>query len=77
MCIRDSINELSAIGFMATDLKRNGYNDIATSIKGDWLINLFDNKFSFTGEYGSTINDDNNGFGGRYRIATETLLCGN
>ena len=63
------INELSAIGFMATDLKRNGYNDIATSIKGDWLINLFDNKFSFTGEYGSTINDDNNGFGGRYRIS--------
>ena len=59
------INELSAIGLMATDLKREGYSDVATSLKGDFLINLLDNKFSFTGEYGSTINNDKTGFGGR------------
>ena len=63
------INELSAIGLMATDLKREGYSDVATSLKGDFLINLMDNKFSFTGEYGSTINNDKTGFGGRYRIS--------
>ena len=63
------INDLSEIGFMATDLKRNGYSDIATSLKGDFLINLLDNKFSLTGEYGSTINDRKTGFGGRYRIS--------
>ena len=44
------INELSAIGFMTTDLKRNGFKDIARSFKGDWLINLLDNKLVFTGK---------------------------
>ena len=63
------INELSAIGFMTTDLKRNGFKDIARSFKGDWLINLLDNKLVFTGEVGTTINDAETGFGGRYRVS--------
>ena len=63
------INELSTIGFMATDLKRSGFNNIARSFKGDWLVNLLDNKLVFTGEVGTTINDAETGFGGRYRVS--------
>ena len=62
------INDLSTVGFMATDLHRNGHNIKASSVKGDWLLNLMDNKLEFTGEYASTINEEN-GYAGRLRLS--------
>mgnify|MGYP001489131526 FL=1 len=61
------VNELSTIGFMATDVRRNGHSNTASSIKGDWLLNLMDNKLEFTGEFASTINDQS-GYAGRFRL---------
>ena len=62
------INDLSTVGFMATDLHRNGHNIKASSVKGDWLLNLMNNKLEFTGEYASTINEEN-GYAGRLRLS--------
>ena len=53
---------------MATDLHRNGHNIKASSVKGDWLLNLMDNKLEFTGEYATTINEEN-GYAGRLRLS--------
>ena len=53
---------------MATDLHRNGHNIKASSFKGDWLLNLMDNKLEFTGEYATTINEEN-GYAGRLRLS--------
>ena len=62
------VNDLSTVGFMATDLHRNGHNIKASSLKGDWLLNLMDNKLEFTGEYATTINEEN-GYAGRLRLS--------
>ena len=62
------VNDLSTVGFMATDLHRNGHNVNASSFKGDWLLNLMDNKLEFTGEYATTINEEN-GYAGRLRLS--------
>ena len=62
------INDLSTVGLMITDLKRQGYSAVASSVNGDWQINLMDNKFSFEGQFASTINETSNGYGGRFRL---------
>ncbi|MDP6339610.1 MAG: DUF5916 domain-containing protein [Candidatus Marinimicrobia bacterium] len=62
------INDLSTVGFMATDLRRQKVENLASSFNLDWLINLMDNKFEFQGQVASTINDKN-GYAGRFRIS--------
>ena len=62
------INDLSTVGFMATDLRRQKVSNLASSYSLDWLVNLMDNKFEFQGQVASTMND-NNGYAGRFRVS--------
>ena len=62
------INDLSTVGFMATDLRRQKVSNLASSYSLDWLVNLMNNKFEFQGQVASTMNDKN-GYAGRFRVS--------
>ena len=62
------VNELSTIGFMATDLRRQNESNNASVLNADWSLKLLENKLSFTGQFANSIKTDQSGHAGRFII---------
>ena len=60
------VNELSTIGFMATDLRRQNESNKASVLNADWSLKLLENKLSFTGQFANSIKTDQSGHAGRF-----------
>jgi len=60
------INELSTIGFMATDLHRQNESNKASVLNADWSLKLLENKLSFSGQFANSIKTDQSGYAGRF-----------
>ena len=60
------VNELSTIGFMATDLRRQNESGNSSVINADWNLKLIENKLSFTGQFANSIRSDKSGHAGRF-----------
>ena len=60
------VNELSTIGFMATDLRRQNESGNSSVINADWNLKLIENKLSFTGQFANSIRSDQSGHAGRF-----------
>ena len=60
------VNELSTIGFMATDLRRQNESNNASVLNADWSLKLLENKLSFTGQFANSIKTDQSGHAGRF-----------
>ena len=63
------INELSTIGIMGTDLRRQGESYEASVLNFDWSLKLMENKLSFTGQAANSITSDKAGYGGRFILS--------
>ena len=63
------INQLSTIGIMGTDLRRQGESDKASVLNFDWSLKLMENKLSFTGQAANSITSDKAGYGGRFILS--------
>ena len=63
------INELSTIGIMGTDLRRQGESYEASVLNFDWSLKLRENKLSFTGQAANSITSDKAGYGGRFILS--------
>ena len=63
------INDLSTIGFMATDLHRKNETTQATVFNADWSLKLMENKLSFTGQFANSITSDQPGHAGRFLLS--------
>ncbi len=63
------INDLSTIGFMATDLHRKNETTQATVFNADWSLKLMENKLSFTGQVANSITSDQPGHAGRFLLS--------
>ena len=61
---------------MATDLRRQKVENLASSFNLDWLINLMDNKFEFQGQVASTINDKKRGMPDDFELVIMTQSGG-
>ncbi len=58
-------NELSTVGFLATDIRR--YKGMSASTAGlDWRFKLFDNRFSFAGQVTGSHSEKKYGSAGRF-----------
>jgi len=63
------INELSTIGFMTTDLRRQGETDAANVFSVDWRLKFMDNKWSFEGQAANSRIGDDPGYAGRFSLS--------
>ncbi len=62
------INDLSAIGIMVTDQRRES-GHAATVGSADWRVNLIDNRLMFAGQLISSYTDGKTGNAGRYHLS--------
>ena len=60
------INELSTVGFMATDLRRKGETNQSRVFNLDWRLNFMDNRLSFEGQAVNSLASNKSGYGGRF-----------
>jgi len=63
------VNELSTIGFMATDLRRQNEPNNASVLNADWSLKLLENKLSFTGQFANSLQSDESGHAGRFILS--------
>jgi len=63
------VNELSTIGFMATDLRRQNESNNASVLNADWSLKLLENKLSFTGQFANSLQSDESGHAGRFILS--------
>ena len=63
------INELSTIGFMTTDLRRQGESDAANVFSLDWRLKFMDNKWSFEGQAANSMAGNDPGYAGRFSLS--------
>jgi len=63
------INNLSTIGVMSTDLRRQGEKEQNSAFNIDWRIKLIDNKLSFDGQTANSINNGLNGYASRFILS--------
>ena len=63
------VNELSTIGFMATDLRRQNESNNASVLNADWSLKLLENKLSFTGQFANSFQSDESGHAGRFILS--------
>jgi len=63
------INELSTIGFMTTDLRRQGETDAANVFSLDWRLKFMDNKWSFEGQAANSMAGNDPGYAGRFSLS--------
>ncbi len=62
------INDVSTVGFMATDLRRQG-GDPSSAFNMDWRMKFKDNKLHFNGQVAHSRSHGDPGFAGRYSLS--------
>ena len=69
------INELSTVGFMATDLRRKGETNQSRVFNLDWRLNFMDNRLSFEGQAVNSLASNKSGYGGRFIFTYRNFRC--